>query len=102
VTPVDVRRLAQGDEELVVALGRDRALSAEAAAALLHDPAVRYLVPLDDGETVGYAFAYLLRRRRQPERSLFLYDIEVDERFRRLGVGRRLMEALSSSFRHDR
>jgi hypothetical protein len=61
VTPVDVRRLAQGDEELVVALGRDRALSAEAAAALLRDPAVRYLVALDDGETVGYAFAYLLR-----------------------------------------
>jgi ribosomal protein S18 acetylase RimI-like enzyme len=95
MTQVDVRRLVPGDEALVVALGEDRALSPEAARTLLHDPGVRYFVALVDEEPVGYAFAYVLRRRRQPERSLFLYDIEVDDRFRRQGVGRRLMEALA-------
>jgi ribosomal protein S18 acetylase RimI-like enzyme len=95
VTQVDVQRLVPGDEEVVVTLGQDRALSPEAAAALLRDPGIRYFVALVNEEPVGYAFAYLLRRRRQPERSLFLYDIEVDGRFRRQGVGRRLMEALA-------
>jgi ribosomal protein S18 acetylase RimI-like enzyme len=95
VIQLEVRRLAPGDEELVVALGDDRSVSLEAAAELLRDPAVHYVVAFVDGEPAGYALAYLLRRRRLPERSLFLYDIEVVEAHRRRGVGRRLMEELS-------
>jgi ribosomal protein S18 acetylase RimI-like enzyme len=92
---IEVRRLAPGDEELVVALGEDRALTAAAAAELLGDPGVRYFVAFVGGEPAGYALAYVLRRRRLPERSVFLYDIEVGDAFRRRGIGRRLMNALA-------
>ena len=91
---IEVRLLKPGDEELVVSLGEEQAVSAAAAADLLRDPTVRYLVAFADGEPAGHALAYLLRRRRLPERSLFLYDIEVEERFRRRGIARRLMDEL--------
>ena len=48
---------------------------------------------------MGFALAYVLNRRRLPERSLFLYEIDVDERFRRRGIGRALMAAAAAEAR---
>lgn len=96
-----MRLLRPGDEEIVVALGEERALSREVAAELLGDPAVRFLVAFEDGEPVGFALAYVLRRRRLPERSLFLYEIEVAERLRRRGIGGRLLDEVAGVARAE-
>jgi ribosomal protein S18 acetylase RimI-like enzyme len=95
----DTRRLGPGDEELVRRLGEERAVSHEAARRLLADPAARFLVAFEDGEPVGFVLAYVLNRRRLPERSLFLYEIDVDERFRRRGIGKALMAAAEAEAR---
>lgn len=95
----EIRLLGQGDEELVRRLGEDRALTAATAERLLTDSTVRFLVAFEDGEPVGFALAYVLPRRRLPERSLFLYEIEVAEPFRQRGVGRLLMDGVAAGAR---
>jgi hypothetical protein len=95
----EIRRLRPGDEELVRRLGEERALTAATAERVLADPTVRFLVALEDGEPVGFALAYVLQRRRLPERSLFLYEIEVAEPFRQRPDARRASSSRSPATR---
>jgi ribosomal protein S18 acetylase RimI-like enzyme len=94
---VEIRRLERGDEEVVRALtdrGRYESLSREAATRLLAEERNVLLVAQVEAEPVGFVLAYELQRRHGPEHSLFVYEIEVDERHGRQGVGRALMSAL--------
>ena len=95
----DIRRLGPGDEHLVRVLGEERALETVDAAALLADPWVRLLVAFEGGVPAGFAFAYVLPRRRAPRRSLLLYEIDVAEPYRRRGIGRALMDAVAAEGR---
>jgi ribosomal protein S18 acetylase RimI-like enzyme len=95
----EIKRLRPGDEDVVVRLGEERPISLPAAERLLADPAVRYIVAVEDGEPVGHVFGYVLNRRRLPERSFFVYDVGVDERYRRRGIGRALMAAAEAEAR---
>jgi ribosomal protein S18 acetylase RimI-like enzyme len=45
-------------------------------------------------EPIGFAFGYELPRFEGRPTMFFVYEIGVDEPYRRQGIGRRLMEAL--------
>jgi ribosomal protein S18 acetylase RimI-like enzyme len=94
---LEIRRLQPGDEEIVRALAdreRYEPLSPEAARGLLSEPRNLLVVAFDGGEPVGLVLGYELQRRHGPERSLFVYDIGVEQRHRRRGIGTQLMKHL--------
>ena len=70
------------------------ALSADATAAYLADPAVLHWVAEEDGAVVGHLLCYVERRRRGDERQLLLYEIGVRSDRRRRGIGRALLDAM--------
>ena len=84
-----IRRLGPGDEDVVRALAED-----EAQTALLADDRTVFVAAFDGEVPVGFAFGYVLPRRHGWPTMFFVYEIEVDERYRRRGIGRRLMEEL--------
>jgi len=61
---------------------------------LLADPANLLLVAEVADEPVGFAWAHWLARLGQERQQLFLYEVEVDGRHRRGGVGSALMQVL--------
>jgi len=94
VSQTRIRRLGPGDEDVVRALAED-----EAQTALLADDRTVFVAAFDGEVPVGFAFGYVLPRRHGRPTMFFVYEIEVDERYRRRGIGRRLMEELL--FAHD-
>jgi ribosomal protein S18 acetylase RimI-like enzyme len=86
---IEIRRLVPGDEEVVRALAED-----EPQIALLADERTIFFAAFDGEQPVGFAFGYALPRRHGLATTLFVYEVGVDERYRRRGVARRLMEAL--------
>jgi GNAT superfamily N-acetyltransferase len=112
---VVVRRLGPGDESVLALLARDDAdfdmddgrgprtpLGAEAARAHLTDPRVLHWAAWAGTEVVGFVFCLVLPMRKQPARELLLYEIGVREAWRRLGVGRRLVSAMTEWMRAER
>lgn len=59
--------------------------------AFLEDPQCIMLAAEVDGEHAGQIVGYILRRWDRKPPMLFLYSIDVTERFRRRGVARRLI-----------
>jgi ribosomal protein S18 acetylase RimI-like enzyme len=87
-----VRRLRPGDEELLVALGPAYERPIPGGGDVLHDERAHLLVAFRDERPVGYALVYVLPRI--DDRTMaFLYDVGVEEAFRRQGVGREVLEA---------
>lgn len=84
-----IRRLGPGDEEVVTRLAEH-----VPQTALLADERTIFLVAFEEAESVGFAFGYVLPRRHREPEILFVYEIEVDERHRRQGIGRRLLAEL--------
>ena len=66
----------------------------EAQTALLADDRTIFVAAFDDETPVGFAFGYVLPRRHGRPTTFFVYEIDVDEAYRRQGIGRRLMEEL--------
>ena len=67
--------------------------------ARMNDPQTRIVVAEDDGRLVGYALAVIVDVIPDmfiQENSGFLADIYVDEAYRRLGVGRALVGAVTA------
>jgi aminoglycoside 3-N-acetyltransferase I len=64
----------------------------EAQTALLADDRTVFVAAFDGETPVGFAFGYALPRRHGRPSIFFVYEIDVDERYRRRGIGRRLME----------
>jgi len=88
------RRLEPGDEPLLQEICRrykERVPSDEEAARLLSRDDIHIWVAEVDGEPAGFAYAYVLLRI-DGDVSVFLYELDVDERFRRRGLGRALVE----------
>jgi GNAT superfamily N-acetyltransferase len=89
-----IRRLAPGDELLLQELCRrfkDRVPTADEARAVLARDALPIWVAEVDGELAGFAYAHVLLRI-DGDTSVFLYELDVDERFQRRGLGRALVE----------
>ena len=66
----------------------------EAQTALLADDRTVFVAAFDGETPVGFAFGYVLPRRHGRPTIFFVYELDVDERYRRQGIGRRLMEEL--------
>ena len=64
--------------------------------ALLADDRTVFVAAFDGETPVGFAFGYVLPRRHGRPTIFFVYEIDVDERYRRRGIGRRLLEELLS------
>jgi ribosomal protein S18 acetylase RimI-like enzyme len=89
-----IHRLTPGDEPRLQELCsrfKDRVPSDEEAASLLAHKDIYVWVAEVDAELAGFAYAYVLSRI-DGDTSVFLYEVEVDERFRRQGLGRALVE----------
>ena len=84
-----IRRLGPGDEDVIRAFAED-----EAQTALLTDDRTIFVAAFDGETPIGFAFGYVLPRRHGRPTVFFVYELEVDERYRRQGIGRRLMEEL--------
>jgi aminoglycoside 3-N-acetyltransferase I len=84
-----IRRLGPGDEDVIRALAED-----EPQTALLADDRTTFVAAFDGETAVGFAFGYVLPRRHGRPTIFFVYEIDVDERYRGRGIGRRLLEEL--------
>ena len=91
-----IRRLRAGDEPLnqeVCRLFKERVPSDAEARRFLERDDVVVFAALDGERPVGFAYGYVLERI-DGDRSVFLYELGVDETRRRRGLGRRLAEAM--------
>lgn len=86
-TQTTIRRLGPGDEDVIRALAEN-----EPQTALLSDDRTVFVAAFDGETPVGFAFGYVLPRRHGRPSIFFVYEIDVDKRYRRQGIGRRLME----------
>jgi GNAT superfamily N-acetyltransferase len=89
-----IRRLEPGDEQRLQELSRrfkQRVPSDEEASRLLARDDVHVWLALVDDEPAGFAYAYVLLRV-DGDTSVFLYELDVAEPFRRQGIGRALVE----------
>jgi ribosomal protein S18 acetylase RimI-like enzyme len=84
-----IRRLGPGDEGVIRALAED-----EPQTALLADERTTFVAAFDGETPVGFAFGYVLPRRHGRPTIFFVYEVDVDEHYRRRGIGRRLLEEL--------
>ena len=89
-----IRRLGPGDEAIVERLAEDAPQT-----ALLADRNTIFLVAFVGDEPVGFAFGYVLPRRHRRATELFVYEIGVEDAYRRRGIGRRLLRELLAG--HD-
>ena len=91
---MSISRLGVGDERRLQELcGRfkDRVPSEGEAAAFLARDDIHVWVAEVEGELAGFAYAYVLLRI-DGDTSVFLYELGVDERYRRRGLGRALVD----------
>ncbi len=92
---VEIRALGPGDDAAVVAAANvfDDAPLPDATARFLSEPGHHLLVAYDGGEPAGFVSGVELTH---PDKGteMFLYELGVDERFRRRGIGRALVAAL--------
>lgn len=85
---LDLFGSAFGDE---VTYGANRP-SADYMARLLANPAFIALVASKDGRVVGALAAYELPKFEQARSELYIYDLAVDEAYRRRGIATALIE----------
>jgi ribosomal protein S18 acetylase RimI-like enzyme len=96
---VVIRRLLSGDEELAGRLALAFKSSSGNLASLsnfLSNPLNYLFVALDDDEPVGFVLAYQLQRIDGESAKMFLYEIDVAEKYRRLGIASALIGELES------
>ena len=111
---IDIRRLGPGDMHVLTLLAREdedfdlegqvgieTPLAPGAASAFLADPDLLTWVALAGQEVVGFVFCHVLRMRKEPARELLLYEIGVRAAHRRRGIGRALVDAMSSWMRAE-
>jgi ribosomal protein S18 acetylase RimI-like enzyme len=90
---IDVRRLGPGDEAVVLALAEKEPPD---AARLLEDERTFYVAAIDGERPVGFVFAHELLRRHGDPSMLFVYDVGVDEAYRRRGIATRLLREVEA------
>jgi len=93
---MEIKRLSAGDETLVAEAmeiffpGEDEDKNID---SFLDNPQNYILVAYWHGTAVGLLLGYTLERPETKRPMLFLYEMEVLETQRRLGIGRALVEA---------
>lgn len=96
-TAPNIQRVETVDAALAAALNaqfdEDMAWDAAQGARFLANPANLLLVARWQGGVCGFLTAYRLQRVDRRRAEVLLYEIGVDERFQRRGVGRALVEA---------
>jgi aminoglycoside 3-N-acetyltransferase I len=89
---IAIRLLSVGDEGVV------RELATYGGSgdpeALLADPRTLMLVAFDGAQPVGFVLAHELPRRHGDRSKLFVYEVDVAETHRRLGVASALLARL--------
>jgi ribosomal protein S18 acetylase RimI-like enzyme len=92
-----VRELGPGDDELVAAASHlfDRPARPEATADFLADGRHHLLVAYEEWRPVGFVSGVEVTH---PDKGteMFLYELAVDEAYRRRGIGRELVEELGA------
>jgi ribosomal protein S18 acetylase RimI-like enzyme len=93
---MDIRVLRPGDDGLVAAASRlfDGPARPDATARFLAEAGHHLLVAHEDGQAVGFVSGVEVTH---PDKGteMFLYELAVDERYRRRGIGRALTEHLA-------
>lgn len=94
---VEVRRLTTGDEERVREADHlfDHPSRRQAAQEFLARPTSHLLIAYLEGVPAGMLIGHELPRLDDPRPMLFLYEVGVDEAYRRRGVGAALVNALA-------
>jgi ribosomal protein S18 acetylase RimI-like enzyme len=97
VRGVQIRALRPGDDGLVTAASHlfDAPATPEATARFLAERGHHLLVAYVDERAVGYVSGVEVTH---PDKGteMFLYELAVDEAFRRRGIGRALVDGLAS------
>jgi ribosomal protein S18 acetylase RimI-like enzyme len=97
-----IRALRPGDDGLVAAASHlfDGPAKPEATARFLAEPGHHLLVAYADEQAVGFVSGVEVTH---PDKGteMFLYELAVDESFRRRGIGRALVDQLASVARAD-
>jgi len=92
---MDIERLGPGDEHTVEQMGPlfDGPAAAEATQRFLHDERHHLLVAREDGEPAGFVSGVEMTH---PDKGteMFLYELGVEEPWRRRGIGSALVAAL--------
>lgn len=99
---VEVSLLGPGDEALLAAVADDvfdSPIDPAGAAATLADPRHHLAIAIADGRIVGFASAVHYAHPDKPAPELWINEVGVAEPCRRLGLGRRLVEALFAEAR---
>lgn len=92
----DIRILRPGDADLLVAavaLSGEGPLTREQAATHLSDADMVSVVAIESGHPVGFIYGFVLRRFEKI--SFFIYSVDVADRFRRRGIGKAMLHALT-------
>jgi ribosomal protein S18 acetylase RimI-like enzyme len=58
-------------------------------------------VAIENGQAIGLLYSYRLQRIDRNQDAMFLYEIEVDQRYRNIGIGSRLIEELKKVCRKE-
>jgi ribosomal protein S18 acetylase RimI-like enzyme len=97
-----VRELGPGDDDLVAAASHlfDEPARPEATADFLADGRHHLLVAYDGSRPVGFVTGVEMTH---PDKGteMFLYELAVDEPYRRRGIGRELVEELATLARRS-
>ncbi|MCI4363038.1 MAG: GNAT family N-acetyltransferase [Thermoplasmata archaeon] len=92
----EIRRLRPGEESEIVRAAelQDELPDPEAARAYLSDSRNVFLLAYHGGRAVGYLRGTSLGQVKSTQAQMFLYEIAVATKFRRRGVGTRLVHEL--------
>ncbi len=94
---MDIRELRPGDDRLVAAASQlfDGPARPDATARFLAEAGHHLLIAYEDERAVGFVSAVEVTH---PDKGteMFLYELAVDEPFRRRGIGRALVEHLGA------
>ena len=91
----EIVRMGQGDDARVRAAGHlfDQSPDDEATAKFLADPGHHLLIAYIDGTPAGFVSGVEVTHPDK-KTEMFLYELGVDEQFRRRGIGVALVRAL--------
>ena len=94
---VEIRRLTESDFDLVIAASHlfDGPAQVLATRRFLRSPTHHFFLAQDDGKSVGFITGV---ETTHPDKGveMFLYELAVDEPYRRRGIGRQLTETLAT------
>ncbi|MEM8839198.1 MAG: AAC(3)-I family aminoglycoside N-acetyltransferase [Pseudomonadota bacterium] len=106
---IEIRRLAEGDVPTFRKLNRlfadcfedhetyvNNAPPDTHLAGLLEKETIIPIVALTDDKVVGGLVAYELEKFEQERREFYIYDLAVDERFRRQGIATGMIEEIQA------